>query len=100
MHRVNQNISFGAFPYVKEFIDGVIQYKMNNKEQKYISTEELKKLEIEFIKSRLEQIKKNYQFTDDRRTEAFLLSLEHNKIGRNRQLQKALNRYNSNENQN
>ena len=91
LHRVNQNVGFGKFSYIKEFIDGVILYKMNKKE-KYISSEELDKLKIDFIKSRIEQIKINNEFTDERKTKEFVLSLQHDKKIRKRNLQKILNK--------
>lgn len=89
LHRVNQCVSFGKFSYIKEFIDGVILYQMRNK-QKLISVAELDSLELKFIKSKLEEIRKNYEVTDERRTQEFFSSVEHDKKIRERNLQKLL----------
>lgn len=57
-HSLEQTINFGKFSYVKDFIDILISYKIENK-LKNISFDEVVKLETEFIESRLEEIKEN-----------------------------------------
>ena len=88
-HTINQNIGFWVFPYVKEFMDGIISYKIENNRE-YISTEELEKFKIAFIKSILDQIVRQHQFTDERRRLECMYLLEYDKRVRERQLQKLL----------
>lgn len=52
-----QNVDWEKFDYVQEFINEVILYKISQN-SKDISLEELKKLEIDFVLSQIEQIER------------------------------------------
>lgn len=88
-HRINQCIGFGKLAYVKDFIDYVINFKIENNIED-ISFEQLDKLKDTFICMYLEQIKKWHEELDERKTYQFIHSLEHEQYVRNRQLQKVL----------
>lgn len=64
MCRVNQNISFKGFPYVKCFIDSVINYQIENKIDE-ISFEELEKLKEQFILINIDTIEDGYKTLAD-----------------------------------
>ena len=89
IHRINQCIAFGKLAYVKDFIDYVINFKIENNIED-ISFEQLNKLKDTFICMYLEQIKKWHEELDERKTYQFIQSLEHEQYVRNRQLQKVL----------
>lgn len=89
MHRINQCVAFGKLAYVKDFIDYVINFKIENNIED-ISFEQLNKLKDTFICMYLEQIKKWHEELDERKTYQFIQSLEHEQYVRNRQLKKVL----------
>ena len=60
MCRVNQNVSFKGFTYVKCFIDFVINYRIENKIDE-ISLEELEKLKEQFILMNIDTIEDRYK---------------------------------------
>lgn len=64
MCRVNQNISFKWFTYVKCFIDFVINYQIANKIDE-ISFEELEKLKEQFILMNIDTIENRYKTLSD-----------------------------------
>ena len=64
MCRVNQNISFKWFTYVKCFIDFVINYRIANKIDE-ISFEELEKLKEQFILMNIDTIENRYKTLSD-----------------------------------
>lgn len=91
LHRINQNTRFGKLSYVKEFIDLLISYKIEN-EIENLSIDQLREFEVEFIKSRIDQIKKNYKFIRDNELKHQNNIIIHNEIVRTRKLNKVLNR--------
>ena len=56
---IKQTIKFGKFTFIKDFIDELIQYKINYNTNE-ISEEEIDEIKINFIKSRLGEINDNY----------------------------------------
>ena len=64
MCRVNQNISFKWFTYVKCFIDFVINYRIENKIDE-ISFEDLEKLKEQFILMNIDTIEDRYKTLAD-----------------------------------
>lgn len=60
MGRINQNINFKGFTYVKNFIDYVINFRMDNQIDE-ISFEELEKLKEEFILMNIDYIEDKYK---------------------------------------
>lgn len=91
MHRINQCVSFKNFPYVKEFIDFLIEYKLKTG-MLNLSEEIIKCLEAEFIKSRLEEIKQNYNKKDEEYKINIDEEIKHNNKVRERQIKKVLKR--------
>ena len=62
----NNNIDLSSFPYIKDFIDYVIQYRYENNLIK-IDSRQLNYLAISFIEDRIEkkkQLIKNTDYTD------------------------------------
>lgn len=90
MGRVNQNVNFRSFTYVKNFIEYVINYRIENNLEN-ISFEDLEMLRNQFIKCNLEQIKEYHDYLDEKKRAEFETSLQHDKKVRNRQLQRVLN---------
>lgn len=95
-YKVNKNrhvlescINYKGFNYVQKFIDELISYKMEKK-SKDISKEELEKLKINFIASRIEQIKENYRIVEKEREEQMKEKLESEKEGRQLRLNRIL----------
>lgn len=89
MGRINQNVNFRSFTYVKYFIENVINYRIENNLDE-ISFDELEKLKNEFIYCNLDQIENHYNFLDETKRIEFEALLEHDKKVRNRQLQRVL----------
>lgn len=74
-HSLEQCIEFGRFSYVKDFIDGLILYKIAKK-SKVISYEELKSIELDYIASHAEQIEENYRLIGKQREEQMQQKLD------------------------
>ena len=91
LHRINQCVNFKNFPYVKEFIDYLIDYKTKNN-MLNLSKEIIICLEAEFIKSKLEQIKYNYDKKDEESKIKLDREIKHNNKIRERKLKKILRR--------
>ena len=66
MGRLNPTFSYKGFPYVKEFIDFLIDHKME-KIQPRLTLKEMNQLKDEFIRRNQEDIKKNYQKKQERK---------------------------------
>lgn len=66
MGRLNPQMSFKGFPYVKEFIDYVINYRLKNKIEE-LSVDDMNKLKDEFILHNVEKIKDNYKTKKDKK---------------------------------
>ena len=65
-YNTNNNIDLSSFPYIKDFIDYVIQYRYENNLIK-IDFRQLNYLAISFIEDRIEkkkQLIKNTDYTD------------------------------------
>ena len=67
-HNIKQCINVGRFTYVKEFIDYLISYKIENQSHE-LSSDEIEKLKVEFISARTKQIEENYQKLYERQEE-------------------------------
>lgn len=82
MGRINPQINLKKFPYIKEFIDYVINFKLENNIDK-LSYDELEKLKEDFILLNLENIYNNYEAKQEKRIEESIKSInsecEHNK---------------------
>ena len=91
MHRINQCVNFKNFSYVKEFIDFLINFKFE-KNLVNLSEEIIKCLEAEFIKSKLEEIKINYDKKDEECKIKMEQQINHENKIRERQLKKVLRR--------
>ena len=89
MGRINQNVNFKSFVYIKGFIKYVINYRIENNLDE-ISFEELEMLKNKFISYNLEPIEAYHQRLDEIKRMEFEESLEHDKQVRNRQLQRVL----------
>lgn len=74
-HSLKQLVNFENFSYVKDFIDYLISYKIENKVTK-ISHDCLSQLEREFISSRVEQIEKNYRIMEKEKEEQIRMQLK------------------------
>lgn len=66
MGRLNQKINFKGFPYVKQFIDYIINYRMENSVEE-LSEEDMQKLKNDFILLNIENIENNYQIKQERK---------------------------------
>ena len=66
MGRLNPTTSFKGFPYVKQFIDFLIDYKVNNIHPELTSLE-MHLLKEEFVRKNQDEIIKNYQSNKDRK---------------------------------
>lgn len=89
MGRINQNVNFRSFAYVKGFIKYVINYRIENNLDE-ISIDELEMLKNKFICYNLKPIEEYHKFLDETKRIEFEASLEHDKQVRNRQLQRVL----------
>jgi len=90
-HSLEQTIKFGKFTYVKEFIDRLISYKLEN-EIKNISIDEIIEIQREFISSNLEQIQKNYCTVEQQREEQMKKKLETEQQNRQLKLKRILDK--------
>lgn len=75
MGRLNPTFSYKGFPYVKEFIDFLIDYKME-KNQLRLTLREMNQLKDEFIRRNQEDIKKNYQQKQERKIQQATASIQ------------------------
>ena len=89
MNRIQQNVNFKKFTYVKDFIEYVIDYRIENNIGK-ISLEKLRELENRFICCNAEQIEEYHKQIEEKKKESFEISLEHDRKVRKRKLQKIL----------
>lgn len=82
MGRINPQISFKGFPYVKDFIDYIINSRIENKIDE-LSDDELEKLKEDFILLNVENIYNNYEAKQEKRIKESIKSInsecEHNK---------------------
>lgn len=82
-------VKFEKFSYVKEFIDSLISFKVENEMQR-IPKSTLIQLEREFISSRLEQIEAHYSLLQKQQEEQMKRQLEMNRENRQILLKKVL----------
>ena len=90
-HTLEQRVKFGRFSYVKDFIDELISYKIEHS-LKDISADELERLKIDFISSRVEQIEENYRLVSQQQEEQMKQKLDADKKNRQLQLKRLLNK--------
>ncbi len=89
MGRINQKVNFRSFTYIRDFMEYVINYRIENNLDE-ISFDELEMLRNEFINFNIEEIQKHHICLDEIKRKEFEASLEHDKQVRNRKLQKIL----------
>lgn len=94
-NNICQSINFGSFDYLKRFIYGVVNYRLENKKDE-ITPEELEILMNEFIYNNKEEIQEKYDFLVEESTKKFQESLEFTKMERNSQLQRVLKKHDAN----
>lgn len=75
---INPQISFKGFPYIKEFIDYIINYRIDNNIEK-LSEEEMHILKDKFILLNIDNIQNNYQLTTEQKIKEATeyINLEH-----------------------
>ena len=74
-HTLEQCVKFGRFSYVKDFIDELISYKIEHN-LKNIPADEIERLKIDFISSRVEQIEENYRLVTQHQEEQMKQKLD------------------------
>ncbi|MBQ7141291.1 MAG: hypothetical protein IJO32_07310 [Bacilli bacterium] len=94
LHRIKQNTRFGKLPYVKEFIDLLISYKIEN-EIEDLSKEQLQEFLNEFVKARIDKINYNYQILKEYEQKRNDEIISHNEKVRERKLNKILTKKSS-----
>lgn len=92
---LKQLFKFGKFKYLKEFINLVICYKIDNNIDN-ISIEELHKLMINFINLHLSEIEENYKKRSQDERKQMEEIIEENKKGRQKKLIKILEKQKNN----
>lgn len=88
-HSLNLCVKFGKFTYLKEFIDEVISYRIENKLES-ISYDMLEAMAIDFIVSHLDNIEENYRLIEKNREEQMKQQLLKEKEDRQARLQRML----------
>lgn len=91
IHFFGECVCYGGFGYVKEFIDELISYKIENKLET-MSFKEMESIKVDFIVARVEQIEENYRVVDERQEEQMKCRLNEEKIGRQLTLEKIKNK--------
>lgn len=89
MGRINQKVNFRNFAYVQNFIEYVINYRIENGLDE-ISFDTLEMLKNDFIYCNLEKIKDYHILLDENKRRECEDSLEHDKKVVNRKLQRVL----------
>ena len=84
------NIKLNKFPYIKEFIDFVISYRINKGLEEDISIGCLTKLKEEFIICNSDNIKQYHETVKNREEEKMQKEINENNKYRNKRLQKIL----------
>lgn len=90
-HILEQCIRFDRFSYVKDFIDALISYKIEHS-LKDIPSEEIERLKIDFISSRVEQIEESYRLVSQREEEQMKQKLDVDKENRQLLLKRLLDK--------
>lgn len=84
------NIKLNKFPYIKEFIDFVISYRISHNLEEDISIGRLTKLKEEFIICNSENIKEYHKVVKTKEEERMQKEINKNNEYRNKRLQKIL----------
>ncbi len=90
-HTLEQCVKLGRFSYVQNFIDELISYKMEHN-LKDISSDELERLKIDFISSRVEQIEENHRLVAEQQEEQMRQKLEADRENRQLQLKRIIDK--------
>ena len=90
-HTLEQRVQFGRFSYVKDFIDELISYKMEHS-LKDLPPEEIERLKIDFISSRVKQIEENYRLVAQQQEEEMKQKLDADKENRQLLLKRVLDK--------
>lgn len=77
-HTLEQRVKFGRFSYIKDFIDELISYKIEHS-LKDLPSDDIERLEIDFISSRTEQIEENYRLVAQQQEEQMKQKLDADK---------------------
>ena len=88
-HSLDQCVDFGRFSYVKEFVDSLIDYKRDNGIYN-ISSDEVERIELDFILERVDQIQENYKAVDERQEEEMRQKLAADRAERQTRLNKVI----------
>lgn len=86
---INQTIKYGKFNYIKDFIDYIISYRIENDIDE-ISFETLNELKVNFIKSRIDEIYEYHDKITKCEEEHYKNKLESNKNRRDIQLKRII----------
>ncbi len=90
-HTLEQRVKFGGFSYVKDFIDKLISYKIEYS-LKNLSSDEIERLKIDFISSRVEQIEENYRLVAQQQEKQMKQKLDVDKENRQLILKRVLDK--------
>lgn len=90
---IESNVKYGKFDYVKEFMNGVIDFRIANK-MVNINKSDLYKLLGEFLAERKDFIESNYQLRQQEKQEAFKQQLEQSQNQYSPQLKKVMTQTN------
>jgi len=90
-HTLEQRVKFGKFSYVKDFIDELISYKIEHN-LKDIPADEIERLKIDFISSRVDQIEEKYRLVAQQQEEQMRQKLDTDKENRQLLLKRVLDK--------
>ncbi len=90
VNELMSNIKLNRFPYLKDFIDFVILYKINNKIEDDLSFKKLLDLKQQFIFANVEKIEKYHEIVKFNEENKMKKEIDKNAENRNKQLKKAL----------
>jgi len=76
MGRLNPQISFKGFSYIKQFVDYIINYRIENNIEQF-SEEDMHKLKEDFILLNVDNIKNNYKKKEEQRIKDISSEYEH-----------------------
>lgn len=74
---IKHNVSFGKFNYIKEFVDYIISYRLENG-LKEITTKEIEKLEIMFLRNNVYDIQEYHEYLAEREKELAIEQVQEN----------------------
>lgn len=76
-NNIKHNVSFGKFNYIKEFVDYIISYRLENG-LKEITTKEIEKLEIMFLRDNLYEIREYHEYLAEKEKEVAIEQAQEN----------------------